>query len=198
LVQQYFSENNKNAPVRATVAEGVQVPVYILGSSTDSAHLAAKMGLPYVFASHFSPTHLFEALKIYRSEFQPSEYLDNPYIIAGVNIIAASSEIAAEENFTSLLRFFVAVLTGKMEQLQRPVPISKELSLLRKHPAVQSMLKYSFVGEKDSVSKQIKHFLEETQVDELMIVSNIYHHNDRLNSYRITAEIMEELNLISA
>ncbi|MGA9591376.1 MAG: LLM class flavin-dependent oxidoreductase, partial [Salegentibacter sp.] len=90
-IKQYFSTENAQAKVRATVAEGVEVPLYILGSSTDSAHLAARMGLPYVFASHFAPSQLFEALNIYYNEFEPSAQLQEPYSIAGINVIAAES-----------------------------------------------------------------------------------------------------------
>lgn len=194
LMRNYFSDNNKNAAIRAIVAEGVNLPLYILGSSTDSAHLAAKMGLPYVFASHFSPAHLFNAIEIYRKEFRPSAYMDKPYIIAGINVIAAETETAAEENFSSQIRFFIGMLTGKMEQLQAPVPMNEELKRMRQHPAIMEMLKYSFVGSKDAVAKQIQNFLTATSADELMVVSNIYHHEERIKSYRITAEIMNELN----
>src|SRR5690606_18735899 len=91
-IQTYFSNNNSRSKVRATVAEGVDVPIYILGSSTDSAHLAAKKGLPYAFASHFASDHLMEALKIYHYEFKPSAYLQKPYTIAGINVIAAETD----------------------------------------------------------------------------------------------------------
>ena len=102
-IQQYFSPENRNAKVRATVAEGINVPVYILGSSTDSAHVAAKKGLPYAFASHFAPAQLFEALEIYYNHFQPSEFLEEPYTIAGINVIAADTEDEAEKISTSLI-----------------------------------------------------------------------------------------------
>src|SRR5690606_9111589 len=95
-IQKYFSADNSTAKVRATVAEGVEVPLYILGSSTDSAHLAARKGLPYAFASHFATTHLMEALTIYRNEFQPSKELEKPYVLAGVNIIVADTDEEAQ------------------------------------------------------------------------------------------------------
>jgi luciferase family oxidoreductase group 1 len=193
-IQQYFSEDNVNAQVRATVAEGVDVPLYILGSSTDSAHLAAKMGLPYVFASHFATSLLFDAFEIYRREFKPSKYLDKPYTMAGVNVIAADTDEEAEENFTSLLRMFIGVLTGQREHLQPPMPMTDDLMMVQHNPSVRDMLKYSFVGRKDAVSKQIKDFLDRTGVDELMVVSNIYGHKERVRSYQIVAEIMDEIN----
>src|SRR5690606_13323516 len=119
-IQQYFSAENSSSKVRATVAEGVEVPIYILGSSTDSAHLAAKMGLPYAFASHFATTYLTEAMRIYHQEFQPSRFLDRPYTMAGINVYIADTDEEAEKLFTSLIRMFVGVLTGAREPLHPP------------------------------------------------------------------------------
>lgn len=191
-IQKYFSEDNEWSQVRAVVAEGTDVPLYILGSSLDSAHLAAKMGLPYAFASHFATGLLLEALDIYRKEFQPSEYLDQPYTIAGVNVIAADTDDEAERNFTSLIRMFLGILTGKREPLQPPMEMTDELMMIQHNPSVREMLKYSFVGRKEAVAKQIDKFLKETGVDELMVVSNMHRHEDRVKSYGILSEIMSE------
>jgi len=193
-IQNYFSTDNEWSQVRAVVAEGVDMPLYILGSSLDSAHLAAKMGLPYAFASHFATGLLHEALHIYRKEFQPSEHLDKPYTIAGVNVIAADTDDEAERNFTSLLRMFIGILTGKREPLQPPMQMTDDLMMIQHNPAVRDMLKYSFVGRKEAVAKQLNTFLQETGVDELMVVSNMYNHNDRIKSYSILAEIINERN----
>lgn len=190
----YFSEDNAHSQVRANVAEGVNVPIYILGSSTDSAHLAAKLGLPYAFASHFATSQLLDALEIYRKEFQPSPYLDKPYTIAGVNIIAAPTDEEAEQNFTSLIRMFLGVLTGKREFLQPPSEMTDDLMMLQHNPSVRDMLRYSFVGRKEAVKKQLERFLEQTGVDEIMAVSNMHGHQDRLKSYEILAAIMKEIN----
>lgn len=191
-IQKYFSDDNEWSEVRAVVAEGVNVPIYILGSSLDSAHLAAKMGLPYAFASHFATSLLHEALDIYRREFKPSNYLDKPYTIAGVNIIAADTDDEAERNFTSLIRMFLGILTGKREPLQPPMEMSDDLMMIQHNPTVRDMLKYSFVGRKEAVAKQLDKFLEETGVDEVMVVSNMYDHEDRIKSYQIVSEIMQE------
>lgn len=193
-IQKYFSNENEWSQVRAVVAEGVNVPLYILGSSLDSAHLAAKMGLPYAFASHFATGLLQEALDIYRKEFQPSEWLDKPYTIAGVNVIAANTDDEAERNFTSLIRMFLGILTGKREALQPPMEMTDELMMIQHNPAVREMLKYSFVGRKEAVAKQLDKFLLETGVDELMVVSNMHAHNDRVTSYQILSEIIDERN----
>lgn len=193
-IQQYFSAANKEAKVRATVAEGVNVPLYILGSSTDSAYLAAKKGLPYAFASHFATTHLFEALDIYRNNFQPSQYLKEPYTIGCINVIAANTAETAEQNATSLLRMFLNILTGKSEPLQAPTEMTAEYRELWQHPTVQQMLKYTFVGDKEKVKRETETFLAQTGVDELMVVSNMYSAQDRTRSYEIFAEIMQEIN----
>lgn len=193
-IQKYFSGDNEWSQVRAVVAEGVNVPVYILGSSLDSAHLAAKMGLPYAFASHFATGLLHEALAIYRKEFQPSDYLDKPYAIAGVNVIAADTDDEAERNFTSLLRMFLGILTGKREALQPPMEMTDELMMIQHNPAVREMLKYSLVGRKEAVAKQVDRFIDQTGIDELMVVSNFHQHEDRVRSIRILSEIMAERN----
>ncbi|AWA30792.1 LLM class flavin-dependent oxidoreductase [Flavobacterium magnum] len=195
-IQQYFSVENEWSEVRAPIAEGVPMPLYILGSSLDSAHLAAKMGLPYAFASHFATGMLTEALRIYREEFEPSAYLDKPYTMAGVNVIAAETDDEAERNFTSVLRMFVGILTGRRQPLQPPMEMTDELMMIQHNPAVRDMLKYSFVGRKEAVAKQLDKFLQQTGVDELMVVTNMHDHNDRIRSYQILSEIMSERNIL--
>jgi luciferase family oxidoreductase group 1 len=193
-IQQYFSLENKSSNVRAAIAEGTGVPLYILGSSTDSAHLAAKKGLPYAFASHFASTYLSEALKIYNQEFQPSGFLDQPYTMAGVNVYIADTDKEAGKLFTSLIRMFVGVLTGARDPLQPPTEMTEDLKELYQHPAVHQMLKYSFVGSKQTVKNQVKAFLDQTGVDELIAVSAMYDIHDRIRSARLFAEIMMEIN----
>ncbi len=193
-IQNYFSIDNLNERVRATVAEGVDVPLYILGSSNDSAHLAAKKGLPYAFASHFATPQLITALDIYRHEFQPSEALDTPYTLAGVNIIVADSNEEAERISTSLYKMIIGLLTGKRDYMQPPADMTNELRDMQQHPSVQHMLKYTFIGNKETVKHQVKAFIAETQIDELIAVTNIYDGDDRIKSYRLFAEIMDELN----
>jgi luciferase family oxidoreductase group 1 len=193
-IQRYFSLENKNANVRAAIAEGTDVPLYILGSSTDSAHLAAQKGLPYAFASHFASTYLLDALKIYHQEFQPSRFLDQPYTMAGVNVYVADTDEEAEMMFTSLIRMFVGVLTGARDPLHPPTKLTEDLKEVLQHPALNQMLKYSFVGSKQTVKKQIQAFLDQTRVNELIVVSTMYHQRDRLKSIKLFAEIMTEIN----
>lgn len=193
-IQQYFSLDNIDAKVRATVAEGVDVPLYILGSSTDSAHLAAKLGLPYVFASHFATTYLFDALNIYYNEFQPSKILQEPYSMAGINVMIADTDKEAEKMSTSLIRMFLNVLSGKSDYLQEPTEMTDELREMAQHPTFQQMLKYTFAGTRETVKKSTEDFLARTGVDELIVVSNMYNHEDRIKSYRVFSEIMHEIN----
>jgi luciferase family oxidoreductase group 1 len=193
-IQRYFSLENKKANVRAAIAEGTDVPLYILGSSIDSAHLAAKKGLPYAFASHFASTYLLQALKIYRQEFQPSEALQQPYTLAGINVLVADTDEEAEQLYTSLIRMFVGVLTGARDPLQPPTALTEDLKEILQHPALHQMLKYSFVGSKPTVKKGIISFLEQTGVNELITVSTMYDSNARIKSTRLFSEIMKEIN----
>lgn len=191
-IQQYFSANNSSSKVRVYIAEGVDVPLYILGSSTESARLAAAKGLPYAFASHFSSGALLDALKIYRDEFQPSPFLSEPYVIACVNVIAAESDEKAAMLSTSYLRMILGIFTGQLTRLQPPVEMSAELREIAQAPALQSFLKYSFIGGRDTVRKGLEEFVETTGVSELMIATSVYDPADRLASYRMVAEIMRE------
>ncbi|MFC5195088.1 LLM class flavin-dependent oxidoreductase [Bizionia hallyeonensis] len=193
-LEQYFSSENSKSKVRATVAEGVDVPLYILGSSTDSAHLAAKKGLPYAFASHFATTHLWDAIEIYRKEFQPSKTLQKPYVMAGVNIIVADTDEEAQRLSTSLIRMILGIFTGKRDFVPPPTDMTAEYEEILQHPQIHQMLKYSFIGSKATVKAEVKEFMEKTQADELIAVTNIYDGKDRIRSYELFAEIMKELN----
>jgi luciferase family oxidoreductase group 1 len=197
-IQTFFSPENKASKVRAAIAEGTDVPLYILGSSPDSAHLAAQKGLPYAFASHFASTHLLDALHIYRKEFQPSSVLEIPYIIAGINVFVADTDEQAERLFTTLIRMFVGVLTGTTTALHPPTAMTDELRSMLQHPAVHQMLKYSFVGSKQTVKEQIKVFLKQTKVDELIVVTPTHSLEDRIKSIRLFSEVMNGINAEAA
>jgi len=192
-IQQFFSPSNANAKVRAAIAEGVDVPIYILGSSTDSAHLAAKKGLPYAFASHFATTHLDEALAIYRNEFVPSKALASPYVIPGINAIIANTDAEAERLYTSSLRMIIGMMTGKREYISAPTPMTQDLREIMQHPSIQQMIKYAFVGSKETVKAKINAFIAQTNADELMVSCTMYNAEDRLTSLRLFAEIMHEI-----
>ncbi|MGJ8549572.1 LLM class flavin-dependent oxidoreductase [Winogradskyella wichelsiae] len=192
-IQTYFSVENEEAQIRATVAEGVDVPLFILGSSTDSAHLAAKKGLPYAFASHFAPTHLWKALTTYRQEFKPSAVLEQPYVIAGVNIIIAETDQEAERLATSLIRMLVGLFTGRRAKVQPPTEMTDDLKDIMRNPQVSQMLKYAFIGSKATVKQKVESFLALTNADELIAVTHIFDINDRIRSAELFAEIMNEL-----
>ena len=193
-IQNYFSVDNAAEKVRANVAEGVAVPIYILGSSTDSAHLAAKKGLPYAFASHFSTAQLIPALQIYRNEFKPSNALNKPYVIAGISVIIADTNEEAEFLSTSYYDRVIGILTGDRGQMIPPIEMTNQLREIIKQPAVQQMTKYAFIGSKEKVKKQVKSFMGMTQADELIAISNVYYIKHRVKSYKLFAEIMGELN----
>ncbi|MNG68993.1 Alkanal monooxygenase alpha chain [compost metagenome] len=194
-IQRYFSLENKSAKVRVPMAEGMDVPIFILGSSTDSAHIAAQKGLPYAFASHFASTHLYNALRIYQQEFQPSKFLKAPYTMAGINVIMADTNAEAENLFTSLIGMFYGMLTGNMQSVQPPKEMTAAWREILNHPSVNQMLKFSFVGDKETVKKQIIGFLEETAVDELIAVSTLYSPEARIKSVQLFAEVMMEINV---
>ncbi|GAA5221658.1 LLM class flavin-dependent oxidoreductase [Membranihabitans marinus] len=196
-IQDYFSIENSSAKVRANVAEGVDVPLYILGSSTTSAHLAAQKGLPYAFASHFATAQITRALEIYHREFRPSKVLDKPYSLAGINVIVADTDEEAEYISTSLYTMIINLLTGTKERMkmQPPFKMTDQLRDIIQQHAVQQMLKYSFIGSKETVKKGIREFIETTRIDEVIAVTNIYSAQSRIKSYKLLAEIMREINI---
>jgi luciferase family oxidoreductase group 1 len=194
-LQKYFGESNKTSAVRAFPGEGLNIPIWILGSSTDSAYLAAEMGLPYAFASHFAPKQFKIALQIYRNNFQPSKYLDKPYVLACVNGIAADTNEEAELLSMSLYQLFAGILTNARKPLSPPVP-----DLLNSWPqelldAVLPMTACTFVGDKDTLIRKFSSFIEEHEMDELMITGNIFDNEKRLKSYSILAEVFKAINL---
>ena len=193
-IQNYFSVDNATEKVRANVAEGVAVPIYILGSSTDSAHLAAEKGLPYAFASHFSTAQLMRALEIYRQEFTPSNALNKPYVIAGISVIVADTDAEAAYLSTSYYDRVIGILTGNRGQMVPPTEMTNQLRAIIQQPAVQQMTKYAFIGSKETVKKQVKAFIDKTQAEELIAITNIYSAKERIKSYKLFAEIMDELN----
>jgi len=190
-LQLYFSEGNKTGRVRAIPGEGLDIPIWILGSSTDSAYLAAAMGLPYAFASHFAPSQLHQALAIYRKNFKPSEQLKEPYVIACVNVIAADTDYAANKLATSFKKMFLGIITGNRKQLQPAVEPDENFMDPMEEAALQQMIKYTFIGGPEKIKKELEQFLEITKVDELIVASAIYDHQERLHSYEILGKLKE-------
>ena len=173
--------------VQAVPGAGQNVPIWILGSSLFGAQLAAMLGLPFAFASHFAPAALHDALRIYRARFQPSARLERPYAMVGVNVIAADTDKEARRLFTSVQQQFADRFRGARGQLPPPIEnIETYWSPIEREQA-SAMLACSFVGSAESVASKLKGFVEQTGADELMVAAAIYDHSARLRSYEILA-----------
>lgn len=189
-LQQYFSKHNLSNAVRAIPGEGLDIPIWVLGSSPDSALLAGALGLPYAFASHFAPAHLFRAIDLYRSTFKPSAVLDKPYMMAAANILMADTDEEANYHFSSVLQMFMGVITGKRQPMQPPVDDINEIWDEMTRQAVLGMLACSFVGSPARVKQHVDAFIAQTGIDEIMITVNAYDQQVRRDSLRMFAEIM--------
>lgn len=190
-LQRFLGDDNYDSKVRAIPGEGTNVPIWILGSSTESAHLAASYGLPYAFASHFAPTYFMEAIQIYRQNFRPSATLAKPYVTACVNVVAADTDQEANRLATSLKRLFMGIVTGKRELLQPPIDNMDGVWDEMEEAAVNQMLAIAFIGGSEKISAQLQSFVAQTNIDEVMVTSHIYDHQARLHSYQLFADIIE-------
>jgi luciferase family oxidoreductase group 1 len=186
-VQHFLAPVESGQTVRAVPGAGTEVPIWILGSSTYGAQLAASLGLPYAFASHFAPDALLVALDIYRKQFKPSAQLDHPYAMAGVNVVAADTDDAARRLFTTVQQSFTNLVRGTGGKLQPPIDnIDDYWTPAEKHHA-SHMLKDSIVGSGKTVRRELEEFVRLTNADELMIVTSLYDHPARVRSYEIIA-----------
>lgn len=174
--------------VRAVPGAGTEVPIWILGSSTFGAELAAALGLPYAFASHFAPADLFAALEIYRKQFKPSKQLDHSYAMAGVNVVAADTDEEARRLFTTVQQSFTNLLRGSPGKLQPPIDDIEEYWTPPEKRQASRMLKYSIVGSPETVRRDLESFVALTKADELMVVCSTYDPAARIRSYEIVAE----------
>lgn len=170
---------------------GTNVPVWLLGSSTYSAKLAAQMGLPFAFASHFAPLLLHEALDMYRSEFRPSQYLAAPYTIAGVPLVAAETDTEAQRLATSALQRHLRLIRGQAVFVPPPVESMTGRWTPAEQFAVESRLSAAAIGGPRTVAERLRTFVEETGVDELIFTSDLYEHRLRLRSFEIAAEVIK-------
>lgn len=208
----YFDNTN---PVSAYPAAGLNIPFYILGSSTESAYLAAELGLPYAFASHFAPRMLTDAVAIYRKNFKPSKHLANPYVIVGVNAIVAETDKEARHLATSQTMFFLNVVTNAQQNLQPPVenddilwqsyqkaqiplhfgPVNlQELSVYnQERTVVEQMTSCSLIGSPESVTHQLKSLRSSVEFEEIMAVSYIYDEAKQLHSYTLLKNIVDNI-----
>lgn len=188
-LQDYLSDTPRQR-VLAVPGKGAKVPLWILGSSTFGAQLAAQLGLPFAFASHFAPQMLMQALDLYRANFRPSAQLEQPYVMLGFNVFAADSAEQAALLATSQQQSFVNLRTGHPSQLPPPRP--DYLAQLGPHERaiIDSVMPCSAIGTPDQVAQQLHAFIARTGANELMINSPIFEHTARLHSYQLTAAIM--------
>ena len=182
-----------NPHVRPVPGYGEKIPVWLLGSSLYSAQLAAQLGLPFAFASHFAPDMLHQALHLYRTNFKPSERLEKPYAMVCINIIAADSNRDAEFLFTSMQQAFVKLRRGETGQLPPPVENMHQLWSASEQYGVQQALSMSLVGDKAKVRHGLEAVLRETQADEIMVNGQIFDHQARLHSFDLAMQVKEEL-----
>jgi luciferase family oxidoreductase group 1 len=188
-LQAYFAApESAAAPVRAIPGEGTQVPIWILGSSLYGAQLAAALGLPFAFASHFAPAELDNALALYRHRFKPSATLAQPYAMAALNVFAADSDAEARHLFTSLQQAFLNLRRGTPGQLPAPVDDIGTFASPQELVMLEHALSCSVVGAADTVRKGVADFLARTQADEVIVTAMIHDHAARLRSFEILAE----------
>jgi luciferase family oxidoreductase group 1 len=186
-LQAFLGPVQPGQAVQAVPGAGTRVPIWILGSSLFGAELAAAMGLPYAFAAHFAPAQLREAAQIYRSRFTPSLQLEQPYLMIGINGIAAATDGEARRLFTSPQQAFTNVVRGQRGRLPPPIDDIESYWEPLEKDHVSRMLSCSVVGAPQTVRAGIERFVRELQPDELMIASAIYDHSARLQSYEIFA-----------
>ena len=186
-LQAFLASAAPGQRIQAVPAAGTEVPLYILGSSHFGAMLAAELGLPYAFASHFAPDHLIAALAIYRERFKPSEQLDHPYAIVGVNIIAAETDGKARRLATTQQMSFTNIFRGARGLSQPPIDDIETYWTPMEKAQAKRMLARSIIGSPDTVRDGIAALVEETRADELILVSDVYEHEQRLRSIALIA-----------
>jgi luciferase family oxidoreductase group 1 len=184
----YLDEPKQDQPVRAIPGVGTRVPIWILGSSLYGAQLAALLGLPYAFASHFAPQMMMQAMETYRATFRPSKYLEQPYVMLGFNVCAADTDEEAQYRLTSLLQAVINLRRGKPGPLPPPVKGLRDSLSPQDQELVSSFLACSAIGSRDTVARELADFIDRTGPDELMIASQIFDHSARLRSYEILME----------
>ncbi|MFD1770281.1 LLM class flavin-dependent oxidoreductase [Sphingobacterium suaedae] len=187
----FFENNDPSEKVRAFPGEGSDVPLYILGSSTDSAHLAAALGLPYAFAAHFAPAMFAQAAEIYKKEFRPSKYLENPYLIVCVNVIAAEQVDEAQHLATSLFNMFAGIITNHRRPLSPPTEKVIYDGIPEIERAVYNMTACTFVGDPSSLAKDLTSFINSYDIDEIMTTNYIFDPEKRLRSFTLIKDALK-------
>lgn len=193
-LQHYFGDISQQHYVKAFPGVGLNLPLYILGSSTESAFLAAELGLPYVFASHFAPRMMEMAVEIYRQQFKPSKVLDRPYVIICLNVIAAGTQAEAEVLATTQKQFFLNVVRGTQQFLQPPVVDMDKIWTPSERLMAERMLDCSLVGDIGKIRQDFHRLQSSVNADELMVVSYIFDEQKQFDSYRLFKQMIDEEN----
>jgi luciferase family oxidoreductase group 1 len=196
-LQHYFAPVQPRQRIRAVPGAGLEVPIWLLGSSLFGAQLAAMLGLPFAFASHFAPDAMMQALDLYRSGFQPSPQLERPYAMLGANVLAADSDAEARRQFTSQQQSFINLRRGMPGQVPPPIDDIDAYWSDAEKAMVEHSLACSFIGSAETVEQGLKQFLQATRPDELMITAHIYNQEARLRSIEIVAQVRERLGAVS-
>ncbi len=188
-LQMYFEEVSPGQLIQAVPGGGLDIPIWILGSSLFGAQLAAAMGLPYAFASHFAPDALYQAIDIYRASFKPSAQLQKPYVMPGINVIIAETDRQAKFLFTSLQQQFINLRRGTPGKLPKPIEDINDYCSLAEKAMIDRALACSFIGSPDTVQQDMAEFIKRTQPDELIVTAAVYDHASRLRSFELLSEL---------
>ena len=193
-VMEFLADPQPGQPVQAVPGAGLRVPIWILGSSTFGAQVAAALGLPFAFASHFAPAQMMQAIDVYRRLFRPSVQLERPYLMLGFNVFAADSEPQAHLLATSMQQAFVNLRSGRPTPLQPPLEGYEARLSPPERALLEGVLSCSAIGSFDTVRASLAAFIARTGADELMITSQIFDHAARLRSFQITADARDALS----
>lgn len=192
-ILRYVGDVSEQSTVRAYPGLGTEVSVYVLGSSIDSAKVAAKLGLPYAFGAQFNPHLLDEVLAYYRAHFQPSKYLQKPYVIACINVIAADTMEEASFIAATHLQVYIDIYTNKLRQLEPPKENFLETLTQFELEILHERLGYTIMGDKKNIKGELQRFQEAYEVDELIVISNIYDAQQEIRSYQLLKSAVEDL-----
>jgi luciferase family oxidoreductase group 1 len=196
-LQTYLGPEKAGQAVRAIPGQNSNVPITLLGSSGFSAQLAGQQGLPFAFAAHFAPEYLYAAAQLYRDNFRPSKSLQKPYLMIGVQVIAAETDAAARRMFTTPQQRFLRLIRNQPVELLPPVDSMKPLWNELEQAAVESRLRAAIIGSKATVKAGLEKLADDTGADEIIVVTDTYEHKDRLESYRRVAEIAAAIRVKS-
>jgi luciferase family oxidoreductase group 1 len=189
-LMEYFQPTQPSV-VQAVPGRGYNIPIWILGSSLFGAQLAAALGLPFAFASHFAPAMMSQAIDVYRANFMPSAHLDKPYVMLGFNVFAAETDEEGEFLATSMQQAFINLRAGRPSRLQPPIAGYRERLSPPEQTLLSSILSCSAIGSPEKVRREMHAFVERTKADELIVTSQIFDHAKRLRSFEIAREAFD-------